>query len=102
LAGHAGAPVHPLRFRGNLYVEGLPAWSEKDWIGREIRAGSVRFKAIDPIDRCAATNVNPATAIRDMTIPEALTASYGEPNCGVYLTVIASGEMKVGDEIGPA
>ena len=28
LAAHAGAPVHPLRFRGNLYVAGLPPWSE--------------------------------------------------------------------------
>src|SRR5689334_16307683 len=30
LGTRTGAPVHPLRFRGNLYVEGLPAWREKD------------------------------------------------------------------------
>src|SRR5256714_12144332 len=31
-----GAPVHPLRFRGNLYVEDWPAWSEFDLMGKEI------------------------------------------------------------------
>ena len=29
-----GAPVHPLRFRANLYVDGWPAWHEFDLLGR--------------------------------------------------------------------
>ncbi len=29
-----GAPVNPLRFRGNVYVEGWPAWSELDLVGQ--------------------------------------------------------------------
>lgn len=100
LAGHTGTPVHPLRFRGNLYVEGLPAWSETGWIGREIEAGSMRLKGLQPIARCAATNVNPETAVRDLAVPETLSAAYGEPDCGVYLEVVAAGEMKAGDTIG--
>jgi len=99
LAGHTGKPLHPLRFRGNLYVEGLPAWSETSWIGRAIGAGSMRLKALQPIARCAATNVDPETAVRDLTVPETLTAAYGKPECGVYLEVVAAGEMRVGDEI---
>src|SRR3974390_149739 len=39
-----GAPVHPLRFRGNLYVEGWPAWSELDLVGRELTIGGARLK----------------------------------------------------------
>ena len=31
-----GAPVDPLRFRGNVYVEGWPAWSELDLVGKEL------------------------------------------------------------------
>ena len=31
-----GAPVNPLRFRGNLYVAGWPAWHEFDLIDRTI------------------------------------------------------------------
>src|SRR5215813_7608837 len=29
-----GAPVHPLRFRGNIYVSGWAAWHEFDLVGR--------------------------------------------------------------------
>ena len=32
-----GAPVDPLRFRGNVYVEGWPAWHEFDLLGQRDR-----------------------------------------------------------------
>ena len=64
-----GVAVHPLRFRGNLYVEGLPAWAEFDWLGKTVAAGDVAFEAYARIDRCAACNVNPETAERDLTLP---------------------------------
>ena len=56
-----GANVHPLRFRGNLYVEGLPAWEEFGWVGKELAIGGVTFTVTKRIDRCAATNVDPET-----------------------------------------
>jgi len=102
LAEHAGAAVHPLRFRGNLYVKGLPAWSEFEWVGKRLRAGSVTFDGFARIDRCAATNVNPETARRDMTIPRTLLDAYGHPDCGIYLKVRDGGELKVGDTVAPA
>src|SRR5215510_6425398 len=34
-----GAAVNPLRFRGNLYVSGWPAWGEFDLVGQEISIG---------------------------------------------------------------
>ena len=37
-----GAPVHPLRFRGNLYVEGWPAWHEFDLLGPRDRDRATR------------------------------------------------------------
>jgi uncharacterized protein YcbX len=101
LARRVGAPVHHLRFRGNLYVEGLPAWEEAGWVGRTIGAGTVRLRGVSTIDRCAATNVNPETAARDLAVPEALVAAFGTPDCGVYLEVLSAGEMAVGDAIGP-
>src|SRR5205085_5939434 len=100
LARHTGAPVHPLRFRGNLYVDGLPAWAEFDWVGKPVSGGSARFEAVARIDRCAATNVNPDTAERDMKIPRTLVDTYGHPDCGIYLRVTAGGTMKAGDTIG--
>jgi len=94
-----GANVHPLRFRGNLHVEGLPAWGEFGWVGKEIAIGGVTFAATKRIDRCAATNVDPETAARDLTIPASLQRAYGHADCGIYLKVIAGGTLAVGDEI---
>ena len=102
LEGTVGAPVHPLRFRGNIYVEGLPAWAEFEWVGRRLRAGSAVFEAFARIVRCAATNVNPETAERDLAIPRSLLAAYGHPDCGIYLKVEADGVIAVDDTIEPA
>ena len=98
----AGAPVHPLRFRGNLYVEGWPAWHEFDLLDREIAVGpSARLKVVKRIVRCAATEVDPDTGIRDLEIPKTLMKTYGHADCGVYAEVIAAGEIAVGDAVTP-
>jgi uncharacterized protein len=94
-----GAPVDPLRFRANLYVSGLPAWRELDWAGREVGAGKVGFHVAEPIDRCAATNVDPASGVRDLNIPLALRKAYGHMDCGVLLRVIRGGALEVGQEM---
>ena len=101
IAGEIGASVHPLRFRGNVYVSGLPAWDEFGWLGKQITAGGVTFEVARRIDRCAATNVNPETASRDLTIPRDLLLAFGHADCGVYLKVISGGEIATGDEIAP-
>jgi uncharacterized protein YcbX len=103
LENAAGAPVHPLRFRGNLYVEGWPAWNEFDLVGQEIAVGpSVRLKIVARIVRCAATEVDPDTGIRDLPIPSLLMETYGHADCGVYAEVAAPGTIAAGDEITPA
>ena len=96
-----GADIHPMRFRGNLYVDGLPAWAEFDWLGKTVAAGDVAFEAYGRIDRCAATNVNPETAERDLTLPLSLLQAYGHPDCGVYMRVVKGGELAADTSIGP-
>ena len=95
-----GAPVQPLRFRGNVYVSGWPAWREFDLLGSEITIGSsARLKIVKRIVRCAATNVDPDTGARDLSIPETLLRSFGHADCGVYAEVVNAGEIAVGDEL---
>jgi uncharacterized protein len=95
-----GAPVNPLRFRGNVYVEGWPAWHEFDLLGHEIAIGEgARLKVVKRIVRCAATNVDPDTGARDLTIPETLLRSFGHADCGVYAEVIEAGEIAAGNEL---
>src|SRR5215510_1581774 len=95
-----GAPVHPLRFRGNVYVEGWPAWHEFDLLGQQIAVGTgTRLKVVKRIVRCAATNVDPDIGVRDLTIPETLLKTFGHADCGVYAEVLAGGEIAVGNEL---
>ncbi len=95
----AGHPVNPLRFRANVYVEGWPAWHEFDLLDSEISLGKARLKVVKRIVRCAATEVDPDTGMRDLPIPQTLMQSFGHADCGVYAEVVSAGEIAVGDRL---
>jgi len=100
LADLVGVPVHPLRFRANVYVQGWPAWSELDLLGKELTIDRhTRLKVVKRIVRCAATNVDPDTGIRDLNLPQTLMRSHGHADCGVYAEVVRGGEIAQGDAI---
>ena len=94
-----GVPVHPLRFRANLHVKGWPAWHEFDLVGQEIAIGGARLKVTKRIVRCAATNVDPDTGMRDLEIPTTLLRNLDHADCGIYAKVIAPGEIAPGAEV---
>ncbi len=94
-----GAPVHPLRFRANLYIAGWPAWREFELFGRELTIGTARLKPVKRIERCAATDVDPDSGIRDLTVPRALMDNFGHTDCGIYAEVVGGGDVAVGDNI---
>jgi uncharacterized protein YcbX len=97
----AGAPVDPLRFRGNLYVTGWPAWHEFDLLGHTLAIGkTARLTVVKRIQRCAATDVDPNTGIRDMTIPRTLMDNFDHTDCGVYAEVVTAGDISDGDTVG--
>lgn len=95
----AGAPVDPLRFRGNLHLAGWPAWHEFDLLGKTIAIGAARLKIVKRIVRCAATEVDPVTAIRDLPIPRILMSTFGHADCGVYAEVVEGGEIWTGQRV---
>lgn len=97
-ADDIGQSVDPRRFRMNVEVDGWAPWAELDHVDREIRLGSVRLKALLRTRRCAATEVNPANAERDMMVPALLRKSYGHFDMGVYAQVIEGGTVRVGDQ----
>jgi uncharacterized protein len=98
-AAKIGATVEPIRFRANLYFDGLPAWDEQGWMEREITVGDARLGVISPITRCAATEVNPATAERDIPVVTELMRHFGHNIMGIYAEVIGAGELAVGDDL---
>jgi uncharacterized protein len=97
-----GAPVDPLRFRGNIHLEGLDPWAEFDLVGQVLATPSgVRLKVTKRIERCAATNVDPTTGLRDLQIPRSLMQAYGHFDCGIYAEVLAGGRIDRGDGLAP-
>jgi uncharacterized protein YcbX len=102
VAQAVGAPVDPLRFRGNVYVEGWPAWREFELLDQELAVGpTVKLRIVKRIVRCAATNVDPRTGDRDLAIPETLLRRFGHGDCGVYAEVVAGGAIARGDRVIP-
>ena len=97
LESELGLPVDPLRFRANLHVEGWPAWAELDWTDRTLRLGDAEAKVFKPIVRCAATEVDPVTAVRDLDMTTALFDHYGHLNMGIYVQVTKAGHVGQGD-----
>jgi hypothetical protein len=91
--------VHPLRFRANLYVTGWPAWHEFELLDRTLAIGDVRLKVVKRIKRCAAVNVDPDTALRDLEIPNTLQRRLGHADCGIYAEVVAPGTLRLGDVV---
>jgi uncharacterized protein len=96
-----GAAVDPLRFRANFYFDGVPAWGELDWPGDAVAVGGTRLRVVAAITRCAATEVNPKTAERDLDTVRALERHFGHNLMGIYAEVAESGEVAVGDVVTP-
>ena len=91
--------IDPLRFRANIWLEGMPPWLEFEWIKKRIKIGSVSFSITDRISRCAAINVNPKTGLRDQNLVKALQMGYEHTDLGIYMRVESSGAIKPGDLI---
>ncbi len=94
-----GVAINPLRFRPNVMIDGLPAWSEFDWVGQNVQAGGVMLDVFKRTERCAATNVDPATGARDLKIPSFLSRTYGHTDFGVYAKITVGGQLRTGDAI---
>ena len=99
LSDRIGRPLDPLRFRANIQVDGWPAWMENDVAGRGLRVGGATLRAIKPIRRCVAVDVDLATGERDADLVGDLMRLYGHAFCGLYLSIETSGEIAVNDPL---
>lgn len=93
-----GRDLSEIRWRLNVWLDGLAPWEEFDWIGQEVMIGSVRLAIRERIQRCNATTANPNTGVRDADTLAALK-DWGHQDMGVYAQVVQSGEIAIGDKV---
>lgn len=95
----ANRPLEHIRFRANLWLDGLDPWEEFSLIGREIEVGEARVRVIEPCTRCNATTASPETGERDVPVPTLLRRALGHMDFGVYAQVIEGGAVTPGDKV---
>ena len=94
-----GRQISPLRFRANILINGNQPWEEFNWIGKKVAIGTSVLKIFKRTQRCAATNVNPESAERDINLPNEIKNYYGHFDLGVYAQVIKSGLISINDRL---
>jgi uncharacterized protein YcbX len=103
LAGAIGQPpdVTEKRFRSNVAVDGLAAWSEQSWVGHTLRIGDVTFNAVAPVTRCLATHAHPVTGGRDVPVMQTLLKLFRaeRPTFAILMTSERGGTIRVGDKV---
>ena len=87
------------RFRGNLYVDGISAWEERNWINKIIKINNTSFKVEKNIPRCVAINLKPKTDDNSLNLLNSLKKTYNHFDMGVYLTALDDGNINVGDHV---
>ena len=87
------------RFRANIYIDGLAAWEERNWIGKTIKINNIDFFVSGEISRCSATNLKPSTDIVTINLPNQLKKTYDHINMGLYIVPQQNGVISKEDKI---
>ena len=86
-------------FRGNICVDGIDPWKEREWIGKTIKINNVSFKVEKNIPRCVAINLKPQSDDNSLNLLQLLKKNYNHFDMGIYLTALDDGEINIGKEL---
>ena len=86
-------------FRGNICIDGIEPWKEREWIGKIIKINNVSFKVEKNIPRCVAINLKPQTDDNSFNLLQSLKKTYNHFGMGIYLRALDDGKVEVGNSI---
>ena len=87
------------RFRGNICIDGIKPWKEREWIGKTIKINNISFKVEKNIPRCVAINLKPKTDDNSLNLLQSLKKTYDHFEMGIYLTALSDGEIRIGNKL---
>ena len=87
------------RFRLNMILATDTAFIENQWCGARLRIGDALIEIVDHVERCAAINVDPATAVREWDYLATMRHIFGHSHLGVFGRVIKKGDICTGDRV---
>jgi uncharacterized protein YcbX len=87
------------RFRLNMILATETAFIENQWCGARLRIGDAVIEIVDHVGRCAAINVDPATATRESDYLAIMRHSFGHSHLGVFGRVVKKGAIGIGDSV---
>ncbi|MDA7552494.1 MOSC domain-containing protein [Candidatus Pelagibacter sp.] len=87
------------RFRGNICIDGIKPWKEREWIGKTIKINNISFKVEKNIPRCVAINLKPTTDDNSLNLLQLLKKNYNHFEMGIYLTALDDGKINLGDKV---
>jgi uncharacterized protein YcbX len=92
------------RFRMTITIDGVEAWEEHGWGGRELAAGDAVLRVTEPVPRCVVTTRHPDSGRRDAPTLKRLAELRGKRDVtfGVWCEVVAPGRVRVGDQVAIA
>jgi hypothetical protein len=113
-----GTAIDPVRFRMNVWIDGLEPFAELDWVEghpgtRDIEIGGVRLRVDEACVRCKAIEANPHSGEYDLELQKVLedlmqSRGYpGEPHnqsprvMGVLAQPYSPGLIGLGDKVQP-
>ena len=91
--------IETQRFRGNMFIDGIEAWEERNWIGKIIRINNIQFKVEKNIPRCVAINLKPNSDDNSLNLLQSLKKNYNHFEMGIYLTALDDGQVNIGDNV---
>ena len=94
-----GKKIETSIFRGNICIDGLEPWKEREWIGKTIKINNVSFKVEKNIPRCVAINLKPQTDDNSFNLLQSLKKTYNHFEMGIYLTALDDGKINIEDTI---
>lgn len=90
------------RFRANVVVGGIPAWTEENW--KQVRIGDLEFEVTKLCTRCKIITIDQQTAEVGSGAPlialkNGVKGEQAKACFGVFLRVLRPGVLRLGDDV---